>query len=125
MILRENADEQERMAARFNAAAPLAYYIGKMGVYYAQMLTRHGYGDDVQAVIEGWKQGMKSAIAAVSPAMLNATSIIGTPAEVVAKLDQWTASGVDEPLLSMPGGSVDDTATLLGSLMDAVDAVRA
>lgn len=122
IILHENADEQERMAARFNAAAPLAYYIGKMGVYYAQMLTRHGYGDDVQAVIEGWKQGMKSAIAAVSPRMLDATSIIGTPTEVVAKLDQWTASGVDEPLLSMPGGSVDDTAILLGSLMDAVRA---
>ncbi len=120
MILHENADEQERMAARFHAAAPLAYYIGKMGVYYAQMLTRHGYGDDVQAVIEGWKQGMKSAIAAVSPEMLDATSIIGTPSEVVAKLDQWTASGVDEPLLTVPGGSLDDTATLLGSLMDAV-----
>ncbi|MHB8598826.1 MAG: LLM class flavin-dependent oxidoreductase [Ktedonobacteraceae bacterium] len=125
MILHENADEQERMAARFNAAAPLAYYIGKMGVYYAQMLTRHGYGDDVQAVIEGWKQGMKSAIAAVSPEMLDATSIIGTPTEIVAKLDQWTASGVDEPLLTVPGGSLDDTATLLGSLMDAVDSVRA
>jgi len=122
VILHENADEQERMTARFNAAAPLAYYIGKMGVYYAQMLTRHGYGDDVQAVIEGWKQGMKSAIAAVSPAMLDATSIIGTPSEMVAKLDQWTASGVDEPLLGMPGGSLDDTAALLGSLMDAVRA---
>lgn len=125
VILHENADEQERMAARFNAAAPLAYYIGKMGVYYAQMLTRHGYGDDVQAVNEGWKQGMKSAIAAVSPQMLDATSIIGTPKEVVAKLDQWTVSGVDEPLLSMPGGSLDDTAALLGSLMDALDTVRA
>ncbi len=122
MILHENADEQERMAARFHAAAPLAYYIGKMGVYYAQMLTRHGYGDDVQAVIEGWKQGMKSAIAAVSLEMLDATSIIGTPSEVVAKLDQWTASGVDEPLLTVPDGSLDDTATLLGSLMDAVRA---
>ena len=125
VILHENADEQERTTARLNAAAPLAYYIGKMGVYYAQMLTRHGYGEDVQAVIEGWKQGMKSAIGAVSPQMLDATSIIGTPTEMVAKLDQWTASGVDEPLLGMPGGSLDDTATLLGSLMDAVDTVRA
>ncbi len=120
MILPENVGEQERMTARFHAAAPLAYYIGKMGVYYAQMLTRHGFGDDVQAVIEGWKEGMKSAIAAVSPRMLDATSIIGTPREVVEKLDQWTASGVDEPLLSMPGGSVDEAAALLSSLMESV-----
>ena len=35
VILHENADEQERTTARLNAAAPLAYYIGKMGVYYA------------------------------------------------------------------------------------------
>src|SRR5438876_7619690 len=44
VILNENATEEERASARTTASAPLAYYIGKMGVYYAQMLTRHGYG---------------------------------------------------------------------------------
>jgi F420-dependent oxidoreductase-like protein len=122
VILPENADEEKRTIARFNAAAPLAYYIGKMGVFYAQMLSRNGYEADVQAVIEGWKQGMKTAIETVSPAMLDATSIIGTPKEIVAKLDQWAASGVDEPLLAMPGGGVDDAASQLGSLKDALKA---
>src|SRR6266581_425663 len=51
IILDENADEEQRAAIRFKAAAPLAYYIGKMGVYYAQMLTRNGFGVEVQAVI--------------------------------------------------------------------------
>ncbi len=92
-----------------------------MGVYYAQMLTRNGFGVEVQAVIEGWKQGMKSAIEAVDPQMLDAVSIIGTPKEVVAKLDQWAASGVDEPLLAMPAGSVDEAASELGALKDALD----
>src|SRR5205085_10886561 len=107
-------------AIRFRAAAPLAYYIGKMGVYYAQMLTRNGFGAEVQAVIEGWKQGMKSAIEAVDPQMLDAVSIIGTPKEVVAKLDQWAASGVDEPLVGMPSGSVDEVSAKLSALMDAL-----
>jgi len=119
-ILPENADEEQRTAARLKAAAPLAYYIGKMGVYYAQMLTRNGFGTEVQAVIDAWKQGMKSAIEAVSPQMLDAVSIIGTPTEVVAKLDQWAASGVDEPLLAMPAGSVDEAASELGALKDAL-----
>src|SRR6266571_1919259 len=44
VIVPENADEEQRAAIRFKAAAPLAYYIGKMGVYYAQMLTRNGFG---------------------------------------------------------------------------------
>src|SRR6266700_1534614 len=121
VIVPENADEEQRAAIRFKAAAPLAYYIGKMGVYYAQMLTRNGFGVEVQAVIEGWKQGMKSAIEAVDPQMLDAVSIIGTPKEVVAKLDQWAASGVDEPLLAMPAGSVDEAASELGALKDALD----
>ncbi len=120
IILSESANEQDIMAARFFAASPLAYYIGKMGVYYAQMLTRHGFGEDVQAVIEGWKGGMKTAIDAISPRLLDAVSIIGTPKEVVAKLDQWAESGVDEPLLTMPTGSVDETASLLSALKDAL-----
>ncbi len=120
-IVSENADEEQRAAIHFKAAAPLAYYIGKMGVYYAQMLTRNGFGAEVQAVIEGWKQGMKSAIAAVDPQMLDAVSVIGTPKEVVAKLDQWAASGVDEPLLAMPAGSIDEAASELGALKDALD----
>ncbi len=120
IILPESANEQDIMAARFFAASPLAYYIGKMGVYYAQMLTRHGFGEDVQAVIEGWKGGMKTAIDAISPRLLDAVSIIGTPKEVVTKLDQWAESGVDEPLLTMPTGSVDETASLLSALKDAL-----
>jgi alkanesulfonate monooxygenase SsuD/methylene tetrahydromethanopterin reductase-like flavin-dependent oxidoreductase (luciferase family) len=119
-ILSENASAAERKAAYIQVASPLAYYIGKMGVYYAQMLTRNGFGDDVQAVIEGWKQGMKTAIEAVSPRMLDAVTIIGTPREVVAKLDQWGAQGVDEPLLAMPGGTVAEAASQLGALADAL-----
>ncbi len=120
IILSENADEQERVNARLRAAGPLAYYIGKMGVYYAQMLTRNGYGAEVEAVQAGWKQGMHTAIAAVSPELLDATAVIGTPKEIVAKLDQWAVSGVDEPLLGMPAGSVDEAGAELSSLMDAL-----
>ncbi|MBV9614977.1 MAG: LLM class flavin-dependent oxidoreductase [Ktedonobacteraceae bacterium] len=119
-ILREDAPPEERKAAYAQVAAPLAYYIGKMGVYYAQMLTRNGFGDDVQAVIEGWKQGMQTAIEAVSPRMLDAVTIIGTPREVVAKLDQWGALGVDEPLLAMPSSSVEEAASQLGALAEAL-----
>ena len=121
-ILSENASEEDRAAVRFAATMPLAYYIGRMGVYYAQMLTRHGYGAEVEAVQEGWKQGINSAIAAVTPELLDTTSIIGTPGEVVAKLDQWVASGVDEPLLTMPGDSIDEAGAKLAALMEVLRA---
>ncbi len=122
VFLSEDASEQERQAARLKAAAPLAYYIGKMGVYYAEMLTRNGFGEDVQAVQAGWEHGMKSAIEAVSSRMLDATSLIGTPQEVVAQLDSWAAAGVDEPLLSLLEGSIDQAAAQLSAFRAALDA---
>jgi alkanesulfonate monooxygenase SsuD/methylene tetrahydromethanopterin reductase-like flavin-dependent oxidoreductase (luciferase family) len=122
VILPEQAGEQEITAARLRAATPLAYYIGKMGTYYAQSLTRQGYGEDVQAVIEGWQKGMKSGIEAVSPRLLDATTIIGTPKEMVAKLDRWAELGVDEPLLAMPEGQIDEAGAQLSALMEALKA---
>ncbi|MEO6888707.1 MAG: LLM class flavin-dependent oxidoreductase [Ktedonobacteraceae bacterium] len=122
VLLAEDASEEARQVARFQAAAPLAYYIGKMGDYYAGMLTRNGFGEDVQAVIAGWKDGMQTAIMAVSPAMLDAVSVTGTPAQIVSKLDQWAEAGVDEPLLSMPAGSIDEVAASLSELMTALNA---
>ncbi len=121
VVLPENADEQMRMQARIGAAQPLAYYIARMGVYYADMLTRNGFGEDVQAVIEANKQGLKSAVMAVSPHMLDATSIIGTASEVVAKLDTWAEAGVDQPLLAMPAGSIDEAGATLSALRSALN----
>ena len=120
IILDENADENERVASHLQAAGPLAFYIGRMGDYYADMLTRHGYGADVEQVQEAWKHKEKNPAEAVSPELLEATPIIGTPREVVAKLDQWAASGVDEPLVGMPSGSVDEVGAKLSALMDAL-----
>jgi F420-dependent oxidoreductase-like protein len=120
VILSEQDDENERAAARFTVASPLAYYIGRMGVYYAQMLTRNGFGAEVETVQEAWKQGMKSAIEAVPEELLDATSIVGTPQEIVAKLDKWVAAGVDEPILGIPGGSPDEAGEKLAALMQAL-----
>jgi F420-dependent oxidoreductase-like protein len=122
VILSENASEEEIQSAHYATAAHLAYYIGKMGNYYAQMLTRNGYGKEVEAVQEGWKQGMKGGVGAVTPELLDATTIIGTPKQVVVKLDQWVAGGVDEPLLGIPGGTPDEAGQKLSALMDALKA---
>lgn len=121
-ILDEQATDEQRQAAQISTASPLAYYIGRMGVYYAQMLERNGYEEDVQQVIKAWEGGMKAATASVSPRLLDATALIGTPREIVTKLDQWVAAGVDEPLLSMPGGTVEQAGAQLSALKEALAA---
>ena len=112
-------DEGERQAARLRAAAPVAFYVGRMGTFYAEMLSRHGFGEEVAAIRKGWEGGHKSAIAAVSDQLLDATAIIGTPDEVVARLREWQALGMDEPLISLPGGTAEESAARLETLAHA------
>jgi len=86
------------------------------------MLTRYGYGKDVETVQEAWKHRDKNPAEAVPQELIDATALIGTPQEVVAKLDQWAESGLDEPLLGMPSGSIDEVGAKLSALRDALRA---
>jgi alkanesulfonate monooxygenase SsuD/methylene tetrahydromethanopterin reductase-like flavin-dependent oxidoreductase (luciferase family) len=65
---------------------------------------------------------MKGGVGAVSPELLDATSVIGTPQQIVAKLDQWVTAGVDEPLLGIPDGTPDEAGQKLATLMQALKA---
>lgn len=112
-------DEAEREEARRRAAAPVAFYVGRMGTFYAEMLSRHGFSEDVSAIIKGWEGGYKSAIASVSDQLLEATAIVGTPHEVVVRLRVWQTLGVNEPLISMPSGTPEQAASRLEALAQA------
>lgn len=112
-------DEADHEAARRRAAAPVAFYVGRMGTFYGEMLSRHGFAEDVAAIVKGWESGHRSAIAAVSDQLLDATAIVGKPDEVVARLREWQALGMDEPLISMPGGSAEQSAARLEALARA------
>ena len=111
------ADEAAREVARRRAREPIAFYIGRMGRFYAEMLERYGFAAEVAAVRRGWEAGPQAAAAAVSDALLDATAIVGTPAEVRARLDAWAALDVDQPLISMPPGSPDEAAPILEALL--------
>jgi hypothetical protein len=76
----------------------------------------------VQAVLDGWQQGRKSALEAVSQRLLEETAMIGTVSEIVTKLDRWAAAGVDQPLLSLPAGSIEETAVQLSALKAVLEA---
>lgn len=115
-------NEAQREIARLMARAPIAWYIGRMGTFYADMLRRNGYTNEVEAVIAAWQTGQEAAARAVSDQLLDMTAIVGTPTEVASQLRVWADAGVDEPLISMPPGSVDETEQLLGELRAALDA---
>ncbi len=115
------ADDSQRAEARQLARAPIAWYVGRMGTFYATMLTRNGFGAEVTAIIEGWKAGPDAAATGVSDALLDATALVGTPAEMAAMLRDWAASGVDLPIIAMPPGDVEIAGALLAALRAALD----
>jgi F420-dependent oxidoreductase-like protein len=112
------AGEAERDAARRRAKGPVAFYVGRMGTFYADMLRRHGFAEEVEAIIRGWERGHQGAVDAVSDRLLDATAIVGTVPEVVARLREWQRLGVDEPLINMPGGTAAEAAPVLEALAD-------
>ncbi len=112
-------DEREREAARRRARGPIAFYIGRMGSFYAEMLASYGFAGDVEAVKKSWESGQQAAIAAVSDELLDATAVVGFPDEICARLREWTALGLDEPLLSLPQAEPEGVAERLRALARA------
>jgi alkanesulfonate monooxygenase SsuD/methylene tetrahydromethanopterin reductase-like flavin-dependent oxidoreductase (luciferase family) len=80
---------------RVEAAGALAFYIGRMGTFYAEQLTRHGYGDAVQAVKKGWEGGSRAATEAVPANLLDAISYVGSVDARIARFQAQEESGVD------------------------------
>lgn len=109
-------DAAEREAARQRARGPIAFYVGRMGTFYADMLARHGFARDVDEIKAGWAKSRGAAQQAVSDALLDSTAVIGTPAEIAARISELEALGVDDPLLGMPSGSLEAAAPKLEAL---------
>jgi len=81
--------------ARAETAGTLAFYIGRMGTFYAEQLTRHGYGEAVQAVKRGWEGGSRAAAEAVPASLIDATSCAGSVEACIDRLQAQEESGVD------------------------------
>ncbi len=81
--------------ARAETAGTLAFYIGRMGTFYAAQLTRLGHSDTVEAVKKGWDVGARAATEAVSADLLNAVSCAGTVEEGIKRLQAQEENGVD------------------------------
>jgi probable F420-dependent oxidoreductase len=68
---------------------------------YNRLIAEHGFADEAATIAEAWKRGdQKSAIAAVSDAIVAATGVAGTPDECREQLQAYRESGIDEPIIS-------------------------
>jgi alkanesulfonate monooxygenase SsuD/methylene tetrahydromethanopterin reductase-like flavin-dependent oxidoreductase (luciferase family) len=65
------------------------------------MMAEHGFAAEAAAIAEAWKRGDHAAAEqAVSDAMIDATSIAGTPAQCRTRIEAYRQSGIDVPIIS-------------------------
>jgi F420-dependent oxidoreductase-like protein len=106
--------EQIRMQAR----GPIAFYVGRMGTYYYEMLIRNGFEEEVAKIRAGWEaRDPKAAAAGVSDRMLEQTAIVGPLEHCKEDLDERRALGVDLPLIGMPGRDATEMGKILETLL--------
>ena len=78
----------------------LAFYSGFFP-RYNRMMAEHGFGEEAAAIAAAWSRGDRNAAErAVSDAMIDATSIAGTPEQCRARIEDYRRSGIDLPILS-------------------------
>jgi F420-dependent oxidoreductase-like protein len=95
--------------ARGGHAANTAFYAARMGTFYAEQLTRFGFGDDVKKIKEAWAQGgAKAGTAAVSAKLTGELAYIGDVKGAVERLKAQEEAGIDIHPVEVDAGG--DTA---------------
>ncbi|MBI3326533.1 MAG: LLM class flavin-dependent oxidoreductase [Nitrospinae bacterium] len=93
-------------AAKNLVQAHLAYYIGGMGTFYAHLIARYGFEDEVNRVREAWGKGdRKTAAGQVTDAMLTSMAICGSPRDGQQQLEKYRSAGVTLPIVSFAHGA--------------------
>jgi len=68
---------------------------------YNRLMAEQGFASEAADIAAAWARGDREAAErAVSDAMIEATSIVGTPEQCRARIEAYRRSGVDTPILS-------------------------
>lgn len=100
------------------ARQPLFHYINRMGSFYWQMLSRHGFEAEVAASREAWKdRDMDGAFDALSEEMVREIQVIGPLDSVREQLQERAALGADLQMIAMPAGDPAQVGARLAALL--------
>jgi alkanesulfonate monooxygenase SsuD/methylene tetrahydromethanopterin reductase-like flavin-dependent oxidoreductase (luciferase family) len=110
--------------AKFQAAGPISWYVTNMGDFYHRMLTRNGFGPEVDAMRKAGAEhrpppfGTNPEImAAMGDRMLEETAIWGDVETIAAGIEERRQLGVDLPVIGMPQVDNRRLESVLGTLV--------
>jgi F420-dependent oxidoreductase-like protein len=112
------AGDGELEEARRQARQPIAFFVGRMGAFYYEMLQRLGFEREVAEIrAASGRRDPEGAAAAVSDRMLEATTVVGSPEECRDKLEEWRAAGADLPIINLSLSPSLEVGNVLERLM--------
>ncbi len=103
--------------ARAASAGMLAFYIGRMGTFYAAQLTRLGYGEAVETIKKAWEGGSQAAGEAVPDQLVDATGCVGSVEEGIERLQAQEESGVDLHHVNVQANNDNEYGQILAKLV--------
>ncbi|MFI5323189.1 MAG: LLM class flavin-dependent oxidoreductase [Thermodesulfobacteriota bacterium] len=81
----------------------IAYYVGGMGIFYLNTVSRYGFADEANGIKTAWENKNKSAaVQAVSERMLDSLSVSGTREHGKSMIVEYINEGADIPVLVFP-----------------------
>jgi alkanesulfonate monooxygenase SsuD/methylene tetrahydromethanopterin reductase-like flavin-dependent oxidoreductase (luciferase family) len=91
--------------ARQAHAGTTAFYAARMGTFYAEQLSRFGFGDDVKKIKDAWTaSGREAAIAAVSPRLTDELGYVGDVKGALERLKAQEEAGADVHTVEIDAG---------------------
>jgi len=94
----------DEAAARAVLRRHLAFYIGGMGRFYREVVTRHGFGDAADAIQRAWDARQRDAAAvAVTDDVIDAFAVVGDAGHCRARIEAYRSAGADLPIVALPG----------------------
>jgi probable F420-dependent oxidoreductase len=101
----------DRQAALASMRPGLAFYVGFFP-RYRQMIAGYGFEAETAASAEAFAKGdQEGAERCITDAMIDATAIVGTPAQCRERIEAYRQSGIDLPILSPFARGADAKAT--------------
>jgi F420-dependent oxidoreductase-like protein len=83
----------------------LAYYVGGMGTFYRDAMSRFGFPEEAARIHTLWQSGRRGeAVAAVSNGMIDRVAVAGNAESCLARLDAYREAGAHMPVIVVPHG---------------------
>ncbi len=100
-----SAVSEDVQEARAAARRQVAFYVGGMGRYYRELIASYGYVEETDRVAVLWAQRDREGAAdAVTDAILDELTIVGTAEECRQRVMDLNAAGMGWPAVYIPNG---------------------